>query len=573
MDKQTRDGVVPTRLTNFTARIVVDTVLDNGADTSRRFEIEAGIGDRSHAFSVPAEQFQSMGWVATQLGAEALVLPGPSNRDHARAAIQILSGRIAKRRIYTHSGWLQLPDGTDVFLHSGGAIGPDGPVRDVAVELDGPLRLFRLPEPPTGRDLRDMVRATFEALEDLAPPELLVPVFGAAYRAVLGSSDFSVYLVGPTGAGKSELVALSQQHFGPEMTRLKLPESWESTANALEELAFLAKDVLLVIDDFAPKSSRSDMERQYGVAERIMRAVGNGSGRGRMRPDTTLRPPHQPRALVLATGEEPFRGVSLNARVLTLEVQPDNVNFLQLTIAQNAAASGVFAEAMSGFISFLARDLAGQQADFRDKRAEFLRSRDSSEGSGHKRTPQIVADLAAAWAVYLNFAEDIGAIKAGEADHRWKIVRSALRQQGAAQALQIAAADPVEQFLHGLSSVLSTGKAHLLLENGSKYLFDSEWGDGRGEHLGYVTTDGLYLDLTTSFGVAQRLFTATGEPLRISMRSLSKRLYEKGYLAGTGRESSRESTSVRRTFDGHRGSWLHLRRDVLSAAETDQLTN
>jgi hypothetical protein len=33
-----------------------------------------------------------------------------------------------------------------------------------------------------------------------------------------------------------------------------LPAAWSSTGNALEVLAFHAKDALLVIDDFAPGS-------------------------------------------------------------------------------------------------------------------------------------------------------------------------------------------------------------------------------------------------------------------------------------------------------------------------------
>ena len=49
-------------------------------------------------------------------------------------------------------------------------------------------------------------------------------------------------------------------------------------------------------------------ERQ---AERVFRAVGNSSGRGRLRPDGTLIPTKQPRCLVLSTGEElPEGGVS-----------------------------------------------------------------------------------------------------------------------------------------------------------------------------------------------------------------------------------------------------------------------
>jgi hypothetical protein len=71
---------------------------------------------------------------------------------------------------------------------------------------------------------------------------------------VLGNADFALHLAGETGAFKSELAALHQQHFGCGMNRENLPAAWSSTGNALEVLAFHAKDALLVIDDFAPGS-------------------------------------------------------------------------------------------------------------------------------------------------------------------------------------------------------------------------------------------------------------------------------------------------------------------------------
>ena len=42
-----------------------------------------------------------------------------------------------------------------------------------------------------------------------------------------------------------------------------LPGSWSSTGNALEGLAFSAKDVLLVVDDFAPTGSATDVQRMH----------------------------------------------------------------------------------------------------------------------------------------------------------------------------------------------------------------------------------------------------------------------------------------------------------------------
>src|SRR5262249_57001791 len=101
-----------------------------------------------------------------------------------------------------------------------------------------------------------------------------------------------------------------------------LPASWSSTGNALEGLAFTAKDALLVVDDFCPTGSTGDVQRYHKEADRLFRGQGNRAGRQRMRADTTLRPDKPPRGLALSTGEDVPRGQSLRARLLVLDVSP-----------------------------------------------------------------------------------------------------------------------------------------------------------------------------------------------------------------------------------------------------------
>ena len=121
-DKPTQNGSVPTPLTNFTARIKADISEDDGAEVGCLFEIEAILSGRRHAFTVPARQFPGMGWVAEHLGAGAIVQPGFGVKDHARAAVQTLSGEIPARRVYAHTGWRKI-DGDWLYLHAGGAVG------------------------------------------------------------------------------------------------------------------------------------------------------------------------------------------------------------------------------------------------------------------------------------------------------------------------------------------------------------------------------------------------------------------------------------------------------------------
>src|SRR6202035_5680150 len=107
---------------------------------------------------------------------------------------------------------------------------------------------------------------------------------------------FSLFVYGATGRFKTALASLLQQHFGPGFAAHRLPGSWASTANFNEVLTFIAKDTLLVIDDFRPGAA--ERRRLQGEADRLLRAAANGAGRGRLKSDDSLRPAHPPRAAV-----------------------------------------------------------------------------------------------------------------------------------------------------------------------------------------------------------------------------------------------------------------------------------
>jgi hypothetical protein len=290
-DKPVQDGTVPVPLTNFDARIVADVSRDDGAEVQRSFEIEARLNNRHKRFGVPAPKFSGMSWHTEHLGASAIVYPGFSAKDHARAAIQMLSQQIEGRRIFAHTGWRKV-DGAWLYLHGGGAIGLAEATEGFEVQLNGDLSLYALPEPPEGEDLKKAIRASL-GIWEVAPDELVIPQHAAAFRTAMGESDFSLHVVGDTGEGKSEVAALSQQHFGAGLDARHLT-SWESTENALETRAHSLKDSLMVIDDFAPGGTTYDIQKWHRKADRIMRGKGNASGRERLRGDLTPRPARPP---------------------------------------------------------------------------------------------------------------------------------------------------------------------------------------------------------------------------------------------------------------------------------------
>ena len=107
-EKPTKDGPTDVLLTNFTATITTEVTEDDGAELQLRFALAAQLKGKTHWLEIPAAQFAGMSWVTAHLGAMAIVMPGMTLKDHARAAIQLLSPQVEHRRVYTHLGWRQI---------------------------------------------------------------------------------------------------------------------------------------------------------------------------------------------------------------------------------------------------------------------------------------------------------------------------------------------------------------------------------------------------------------------------------------------------------------------------------
>lgn len=559
-EKPTREGSVPVQLSNFVATIVASVILDDGVEQSRVLEIEAVLGRVRQSGRIPASKFASLTWVLELLGPKAVIAPGQAPRDHLRAAIQLLSPDPLERRVFTYTGW-RVVGGRWLFLHAGGALGPEGPVPGVEVELPDELRLLNLPEPPRGEALAQAVRAVLHLL-DLAPPRIMAPLVAAPFTAPLLDCDFSLHLAGPTGVFKTELATLMQQFFGPGFDARHLPASWAATSNALEDLAFRAKDVVLVVDDFAPTGPAWVVAQLHREADRLLRAAGNRLGRLRMRPDTTLRPARPPRGLIISTGEDIPRGQSLRARLWVIEVSPGDVSAEALTRAQAGAAAGVFAGAEAAYIAWLAARLEDCRGE---ARTEALCLRDAARRAPHPRTPDIAGKLGAGLRMFLQFAAEVGALTTAEGDDVFRRVWGGLLEGMAAQVAAQEAAEPVRRFIELVSSAVASGAAHLANPDGEEPADPQAWGwrkytIGAGENIreewrpqghriGWVDGQDVYLDPDAALRAAQEVARASGDGLAISTRTLGKRLREAGLLLAVdlqGHNTCRKQVEGRR---------------------------
>jgi hypothetical protein len=279
-------------------------------------------------------------------------------------------------------------------------------------------------------DVRDIAHA-YVALLGVAPPPISTALLAMAYRAPLGQIDFSGFLIGPSGTGKTELAALAQQHYGAGMGRLHLP-SWSSTGSALQFMAHQAKDALLVIDDFAPIGKVGEVRRMHLQADLLLGGQDATLVTRRRRGSTAPRTPMPPRGLMLATGERLPHGPSLRARMLVLAIRRGDVRWDRLTVLQEIAARGLFAASMAGYLQWLAPTY-GQEAERVSTRLRQL-EQVVIRGAADRRTPRMIASLAIGFERFLQFAEAIGAISPQQRQEQWARGWNALVALGEDQA-------------------------------------------------------------------------------------------------------------------------------------------
>ncbi len=481
-------------------------------------------------------------------------------------------------KVYKHTGWCEVQPGVHVYLSAGCVVGEVEP-GSISVRLSAPLDKFSLPEPPSGKDADYAVRASLRIL-GIAPHALTVPLFAAIWRVALGASDHALFLSGASGVFKSELAALAQQHYGPGLNARNFAASWGGTDNYLEVAAFTAKDALLVIDDYAPQGGQQEQARLAAKADRVLRAQGNNSARGRLNANLTTRPNRPPRGLIVSTGEDLPPGHSLRARNLILEVGRGDVDVASLTLCQRDAADGVYAQAMSAFLAWVAPQYEELQTR-RMARVRELRTQVLKGGVNHARTPEIVANLAAGMEFFLEFAEETGAVCALEKASLWTRTWDALRAAALQQGLHHAASDPVERYLELLRSALASGEAHVSGMDGHEPASPSAWGwrqhevgtgdnyrtewRPQGKRIGWLEGTDLYLEPEAAYQMAKRLGASSGEGITIGQRTLNRHLNERGLLLSF---EEQRGTVTRREVEGKRLYVLHLSSATLIRPES-----
>jgi hypothetical protein len=439
-----------------------------------RYSIEGGLasGQTLQPIQVEARAFGKLDWIPDNWGMRPIItLPPGKSYVLARAIQEVSMDTVQRERLYTFTGWHDC-DGKRGFLTASGWLGEGGLNDQVRVDLgSNNLRHYALPNEEV--EPEEAIRATLEFLQ-LGPRKVAAPLWAAMYAAPLTSlrplnAVLSVY--GTTQSGKSTLAHLALTHFGSGFIQGRdyhAPIDWTSTMTAIEAAMFLAKDVPLVIDDFAPQfSSLAEARSMHKKAHHVVRSVGNRSARGRSRADLSQQNTRFPRGLVIMTAENPLIGQSIVGRMLYVGVEPGDILPTagstvddKLTVLQNKAQQGLLAQAMKLYLQYLARNWEGVTKEYSvrvDKAAQAARQ----AGNLQNRLPDAYGVLSAAQEMAIRCFEDMQLITWKDADDMIRENNQALLSLIQNQAEQVAAESPVRKFFTAISNLLVEDKVYL----------------------------------------------------------------------------------------------------------------
>ena len=531
-----KSGTVERKLCNLVPEILCEITVDDGAVTTTYVRLR-GVHESGRILpeiEIPAAELASFSWMPERWGMDCILEVGKTVKDCVRHAIQTTAAYAEKKTVYQVTGWRKIGEDWH-YLMPGDA--------EQTVILPGKLQGYGMERTCEQRDIQT---AACMLQRMPAPEEVMFPLLAFTFLSPLNQflkeagcePKFVLFLSGKTGSRKSTLAALMLSFFG-KFTASELPLSFRDTANSILHNAFTLKDVLTVIDDLHP-SSRMEEQRMNGTAQAIMRAYGDRTGRGRLRPDSTLMESRPPQGNAIITAEyAPDIGESGTARYFALELKEDDVDLQTLSVYQKEAAQGTLQRCMYAYTQWLKeRFLYSEEAKqvfLQRLNSRFLFYRDAFRKSGnrcHGRVQETVAHLQMGMDFFLMFLRDRNGMDEESCVEIQKRFRQILYRLALRQAESIEQDKPTHLFIRKLYALLESNQAYLADRNG---LCDP----GFGTCLGYQDEQYLYLHSELAYKVVRKFCEDQGENFSCSHKSLLKAMAEEGLILPGAKQNTR----------------------------------
>ena len=263
-------------------------------------------------------------------------------------------------------------------------------------------------------------------------------------------------------------------------------------------------------------------------AARIMRAVGNRQGRGRLTKERGAARAYVPRGVVISTAELGAIGKSVVARQLTVDVRKDSLNMELLSAAQGQRH--VYSYAMKSFIQWVG---ANWDAVTETLQTEMASRRKGGDQSQHSRLPDAINTLYCAFDLAMVWATSIGAIAESEAARLSAECWDALVGIARRQQQKVEDEDPANKFINVLVSLL----------HGRKVLIEGKKRPDLGGDTRIGWWNGVEINLLpeAAYNAVVSFMARSGDHFSATPVDLARDLNEAGWLAATEADRMRVS--------------------------------
>jgi hypothetical protein len=360
----------------------------------------------------------------------------------------------------------------------------------------------------------------------------------AAPLSPIATLNAVLWVYGVTQSGKSTLSHLALCHFGPTFIQghdYRAPKDWTSTPTDLERAMFVTKDVPIILDDYAPTNAGAYEARQMGKkAQSVVRHVGNRSSRGRANADLSERQQRPPRGLVLATAENPLVGGSTVGRMIYVPVDAGQViqnnshsQETELDKAQRLATDGLYAQAMAGYVAWLARHWPRLEEELPGRIEQASRAARALFPPNQSRLTDYCGLMTTITRLALDYAQEHGVLTADEAEMLAEVYRHELVELLRSQADRVATQSPVIKLFQALDDLLAQEKVYFAPRKDESFL-----GPERAERIGWYDLEKgqVYLLTNVALQLAKSYWQDLDETLDILADALRRELWQQGFV-------------------------------------------
>lgn len=458
------EGWTETAIANFTPELVELTRRDNG------FEVTDAV--RFRAFRngqyEPTVEIQKSDILSNhpdqRFGMGCRVFIGRQYAQRLAEAMQMQCEDAKIRTIYAQTGFRTI-NGELVYLNGDNSVTKEGLSGAYSVELDPDLaRCYRFTTSTVEES--ECFSVLLEMMAEAAPDWVTVPCLAYVFMSPLSSMlrdkgmepSFSFYIVGRTGSYKSSWAKVLLSFFGKISYAEPAPLSFLDTQNAIGRKLALISDMPVLLDDRRPTSCADDKNRYEGTEKFVSSAIGDRASRGRLNADSTGKTSYVARSNVFITAEEAYNniGSSAIARSISVELQPNTIDFVKLCIVQEHTEH--LNKLMQMFIQWLICNYEAVSAGI-DGRLKEYRERFAS--AGHPRLATAFSNLALGYRVLLDFLVDKGQLVAVDADQRMDAAVRIFLKMCSKQSDKVENEKPTHLFVKLLNELIETKQVRI----------------------------------------------------------------------------------------------------------------